>query len=127
MTGSMSMQTCFPRMDKFILWAAMLIIAQTAFSAVVPADRQNNWYQAGVPGGIPNVTAIYTTLNPGATAAQINTALANCPSNSVVFLNSGTYNLGGATIYIRKDGVVLRGAVNGAGFPTTILNNTDIQ
>src|SRR6185436_9525151 len=106
---------------------ALFVVVNAGFSAVVQADRQYNWYGTGVPGGIPNVTTIFTTLNPGATAAQINTALTSCPSNAVVFLNAGTYNLGGSRINIRKDGVVLRGATNGAGFPAAILNNTDVQ
>jgi len=110
-----------------VLWAVLPMISQAAFGAVVPADRQMDWYQAGVPGGIPTVTTIYTTFSPGASAAQINTALNSCPSNSVVFLNAGTYDLGGSEITIKTDGVVLRGATTAAGFPATILNNTDIR
>jgi hypothetical protein len=72
-----------------------------------------------VPGGIPNRTTIYTTLNPGATAAQINTAIANCPSNRVVYLSAGTYNVGAINLATRN-GVTLRGAGPGQ----TIINST---
>src|SRR5207247_568382 len=65
--------------------------------------------QAGVTGGIPNRTTICSTLNPGATVAQITNAIAACPSGQVVFLNAGTYNLSGALSIARSD-VTLRGA-----------------
>ena len=111
-----------------ILLAVVSMVGQTAFAGgVIPADRQTDWYQAGVPGGIPAVTTIYATFTSAATAAQINTALNNCPSNSVVLLNAGIYDLGGSEITLKRDGVVLRGATSAAGFPLTILNNTEIQ
>lgn len=110
-----------------VLLVALALAGQHSSAAVLQANRGKDWYQAGVPGGIPNVTTIYTSFSPGASASQINTALANCPSNQVVFLNAGTYDMGGSRISIRKDGVVLRGATNAQGFATTILNNTDIQ
>ena len=53
----------------------------------------NVWAAAGVPGGIPSRTNIYTTLNPGATASQIVSAVNACPSNQVVYLSAGTYNI----------------------------------
>ena len=67
--------------------------------AQIAASRRIDWSQAGVPGGIPNRSTICATLNPGATAAQINSAIAAC-SNGVVYLNAGTYNLSaGITFY----------------------------
>jgi len=68
-----------------------------------------DWSQAGA-GPIPPRTTICTTLNPGATAAQINTALTNCPSGQTVFLSAGTYNLSGGIVLINKSNVTLRGA-----------------
>jgi hypothetical protein len=60
-------------------------------------------------------------LNPGATAAQIQSALDNCPSGQVVLLSAGTYNLSSA-LRITNNGVTLRGAIDGGGTPTTVLN-----
>src|SRR6185295_9092556 len=77
---------------------------------VIPANRRTIWQgNAGVEGGIPNRTTIFQTLNPGATAAQINNAIANCPSGQVVMLSAGTYNLT-APINLTKSNVTLRGA-----------------
>lgn len=81
----------------------------------VPAGG-TNWLIAGVDGGIPAHSSITTntTLNPGATAAQINAAIAACPSNQCVVLNPGTYNLSSYIIWPdlaagQGNGVVLRG------------------
>jgi len=53
----------------------------------------------GVEGGIPSVTAVYTNLSPSGNndMAQINAALALCPSNKTVNLSSGRFILGMAT------------------------------
>src|SRR5262249_10331230 len=64
----------------------------------------------------------FTNLNPGVTAAEIDDALAKCPSNQVVFLRTGTYDLND-TIHVRGNGVTLRGS----GPDKTILNNTQIS
>ena len=84
----------------------------------IPADRVIDWTSTGVPGGIPSRTTVYTTLNPGATTAQINAAISACPSGQVVYLNAGTYNNIGL-INLEKNNVTLRGA--GAG--KTIINS----
>ena len=73
----------------------------------------------GVPGGIPNRTTIYRTLTPSNTAAEINAAIAACPSGQVVYLSAGEYNIGQIS-FGSKSGVTLRGA--GAG--QTIINAT---
>lgn len=80
------------------------------WSGIVDPARAINWSKAGVPGGIPNRTTICTTLSPGATAAQISTAIKNCPSGQVVFLNAGTYSLNAEIVATDKSGVTLRGA-----------------
>jgi hypothetical protein len=82
------------------------------------ADRIIDWTLAGVPGGIPTRTTVYTTLNAGSTAAQINSAISACPSGQVVSLGAGTFNL--STSINMKSGITLR--VAGAG--STILNAT---
>src|SRR6185369_7032063 len=86
----------------------------------------NLWTTAGVPGGRSQVSAIYTTLSPGITLAELNAAIAACPSNQVVQLAAGIYNIGGV-INLTKDGVVLRGATDAFGSPATILQSACIQ
>jgi hypothetical protein len=83
--------------------------AQNWSSILAPA-RAIDWSQAGVVGGIPNRTNTCSTLSPGATAAQINTAITNCSSSGggVVALNAGTYN--NLSALNMKSNVTLRGA-----------------
>jgi PKD repeat protein len=98
------------RMDAGSLLAVMCFVSVSlAWGEIIPQTRRIDWNSAGVPGGIPARTTIYATLNPGATASQINSALASCPSNQVVFLNAGTYQLGGG-LSLSRNGVTLRGA-----------------
>ncbi len=93
----------------FIL-APMPVNAQL-WSGILSSSRAIDWSGAGVLGGIPERTTICATLSPGATASQINSAIANCPANQVVFLNAGTYNLGSSGIsFLNKSNVTLRGA-----------------
>lgn len=77
------------------------------------------WAAAGVPGGIPARTTIYTTLNAGATASQIQAAINSCPANQVVMLGEGTFNVSNLTIGYKDDWVL-----RGAGMGKTILNVT---
>lgn len=94
------------------------------FAAIMPTDRIFEWGNgnAGVRGGIPASSAmtIHTTLPAGSSAATINAAIAACPSNQVVQLAAGTYNLTGKIT--GKSGVVLRGA--GTNATTLIPNHT---
>ena len=88
-----------------------------SLSQVVPSESLVNWTlgtTVGVQGGIPDRQTIYTTLAAGSTAAQINTAIANCPSNQVVKLGAGTFNLS-APLTIYNNGVTVRGSGSGAG------------
>ena len=80
------------------------------WSGIISPSRAVNWTTAGVVGGIPNRTTICATLNPGATATQISSAIASCPSGQVVFLNVGTYNLTSGIVIANKSNVTLRGA-----------------
>jgi hypothetical protein len=91
-----------------------------ATSDIVPQERLYDWTYAGIPGGIPARTTIYTTLGSGATAAQINSALSACPSGQVVSLSAGTYSVSQIS-FGSKSGVTLRGA--GAG--QTIIRPTN--
>ncbi len=79
-------------------------------SGILAPSRSVDWTTAGVVGGIPTRTTVCSTFNPGATASQINTAIANCPSGQVVMLNAGTYNLSSGINISGKRDFVLRGA-----------------
>jgi len=95
------------------LGATLILFATAAriFSqqTIIAPVRSITW-QAGVSGAIPNWTTNCATLNPGATAAQINTAIANCPSGQVVKLNPGIYTLSAGLTISGKSNVILRGA-----------------
>src|SRR5213080_1945585 len=82
------------------------------WAGIIDRSRAVDWSAGnqGIAGGIPNRTTICATLNPGATAGQINSAIAACPSNQVVFLNAGTYALNAGLIFNGKSNVTLRGA-----------------
>ena len=106
--------------SAFVASAIGILSASVAHSQIIPSDRTIQWGNVcGVPGGIPNRTIIFQTLNPGATTTDINNAIASCPSNQVVFLNAGTYNVGAIRMGHRT-GVTLRGAGPGR----TILNSS---
>ena len=84
--------------------------AAPLWSGIISPERAVDWSQPGVVGGIPQRTAVCATFNPGATAAQINDAIANCPSGQVVFLNPGVYNLSSGIDFDSKSNVTLRGS-----------------
>jgi hypothetical protein len=85
------------------------VFAQSANGIIAPS-RMIDWSTAGVQGGIQNRATTCATLSPGATASQINNAIASCPSGQVVFLNAGTYNLASGVDFARHSNVTLRGA-----------------
>lgn len=79
------------------------------WSGILAPERAIDWTTAGT--AVTHRTTICATLNPGATAAQINSAIASCPSGQVVFLNAGSYNIGSpGIIFDDKSDVTLRGA-----------------
>src|SRR5207253_5381375 len=93
-----------------ILLSLSLCSYAQLWSGILDTSRAIDWSQAGVIGGIPNRTSVCATLNPGATATQINSAIASCPAGQVVFLNAGTYNLSSGILFSNKSNVTLRGA-----------------
>ena len=107
-------------------WLAAIAIASSLYFAevalaqqwagIIDSNRAVDWSQVGIPSGIPNRTTICAILNPGATATQINSAIASCPSNQVVYLNAGTYNLTSGIRFSNKSNVTLRGAGADATF-----------
>src|SRR2546426_143465 len=79
------------------------------WSGVLDPARAIDWTKAGA-GTIPNRTTICSTLTSSATAAQINSAIAACPSGQVVSLGAGTYSISGQIFFNNKSNVTLRGA-----------------
>src|SRR5213593_543785 len=76
----------------------------------IPAGRMIDWSQAGVLGGIPNrASGTCATLDPSATAVDINNAIAAC-SDGVVYLNAGTYDLSSGITFAGRGNITLRGA-----------------
>src|SRR6266571_923303 len=110
------------RRKKPLLLSLILLCLSTYSHAqtVIDANRKIDWSQAGIPGGIPNrANGTCATLNPGATATQINKAISAC-SNGVVYLNAGTYTLSSGITFVGTSNVTLRGA----GPDQTILKFT---
>ena len=79
------------------------------WAGILDPSRAIDWTHAGVVGGISIRTTVCAMLNPGATAAQINSAIQACPAGQVVVLNAGAYNISDSGI-VMKTGVTLRGA-----------------
>ena len=101
------------RLRSFLVVSACLLgAAPVAYAqqTIVSPSRSIDWSTAGVPGGVPNRTTICASLTPGASAAQINSAIQTCPANQVVFLAAGTYNLSGGITFGDRSNVSLRGA-----------------
>ncbi len=98
-------------MSAALAVAMLLTVAPSgaAQTGIIDPGRRVDWTTVGIPGGIPNRATICATLNPGATAAQINNAIAAC-NNGVVFLNAGTYNLSTGIDFAGHSNVTLRGA-----------------
>jgi hypothetical protein len=80
------------------------------WAGILSPARTTTWASPGVAGGIAHRTTICTTLQPGASASQINSALAACPSGQVVFLSAGTYRLSAGITFGSQSNVTLRGA-----------------
>jgi hypothetical protein len=95
---------------KAFPFAIVVLACSTLAHAQIDPGRRIDWSQAGIPGGIPTRNTVCATLNPGASASQINSAISSCPANQVVMLNAGTYNLSGGIVFNGKSNVTLRGA-----------------
>src|SRR5262245_18249191 len=93
---------------SIVLGVARCTASAQQWSGIISPSRATDWSQAGIEGGIAPRTTICATLNAGASASQINSAIASCPSNQVVQLGAGTFNLSSA-INISRSNVTLRG------------------
>jgi hypothetical protein len=90
---------------SLLVWLGCPTVSQ----AQIDSGRRIDWSNVGIPGGIPGRSTVCATFSPGATAAQINSAIAAC-SNGVVMLNAGTYTLSAGLDFAGKSNVTLRGA-----------------
>lgn len=91
------------------------------WEGIIDPARATDWStppRGALEGVIPARTTICDTLSAGVTAAQINSAIASCPSGQTVFLNAGTYSLSAMIDFGSKSNVTLRGA----GADQTILD-----
>ena len=100
-----------------------------AWSGILAPARAIDWTYAGIPGGIPSgswpncVTAACNTAFSTPTAANINSACAAAPNNTVVRIPAGSINLS-ASIHCNRSNVALRGA--GPTQTTVTLNGGNI-
>jgi hypothetical protein len=103
------------KMKRHTLLLVGLILAglgqhAAAQQTIVAASRSIDWRQAGLPGGNPPLRpTVCATLNAGATVAQVNNAIAACPSGQTVKLSAGTYNFPSGINFNNKSNVTLRG------------------
>lgn len=117
----------------FALLSLLLVCAGPSFgqawSGVLAPSRAIDWSSTGIPGGIPDggwsncATTACNTAFSNPTAANINSACASAPSDTVVRIPAGTYTLS-ASIACDTNHVVLRGA--GPTQTTIILNGHNI-
>lgn len=118
----------FPNL-KNALWAAFMVmtISIPSSSVILPSDRATAWDPGLMSvGGIPNRTAIYTTLQASAygdgaqnASAGIQAAIDACPAGQVVKLSAGTFTVNNYLLV--NKGITLRGA----GPDSTILQKTN--
>ena len=110
--------------DSPVCVATNYATVTVAATAVIPTNRLIDWTQAGVPGGIPFRTMIYTNIAAGASESVISNAVLNCPSNEVVQLGSGTFTFN-TELMMQKSYVTLRGSTNTYINYITPINNAD--
>src|SRR5277367_1684971 len=118
---------------QFALFSLLLLCSGASFgqawSGILAPSRAIDWSNTGIPGGIPDggwsncATTACNTAYSSPTAANINSACASAPSDTVVRIPAGTYTLS-ASIACNTNHVVLRGA--GPTQTTVILNGHNI-
>jgi hypothetical protein len=94
-------------MIRLVIIALLFIVGLTSFGQIIPADRLTTWtpgVTVGVPGGIPNRTAIFVNLLTTANGnykcygdgvhddtGAINNAINDCPAGEVIYAPAATY------------------------------------
>jgi len=100
--------------------AAGLFVTAQAATNIISTARSVDWSTAGA--SIATRTTVCSSLTASATAAQINTAIANCPAGQVVSLAAGNYTLSAGLLF-QRDNVTLRGAGSNATFLNITTTN----
>lgn len=107
------------------LLAGLLAFALVCRAEIITTDRRYDWQgNAGVSGGIPASSGktVYQTVSAGASVATVQGHLDSCPANQVVVMGAGAYSWASRIDWSGvANGVVLRGAVDGNGAPTTVI------
>jgi hypothetical protein len=122
--GSYSASAPLSSAGPWIMQMVALRVAAPGTAPIISADRRTSWNPGlNAVGGIPNRTAIYTTLSPSGfdDTAAIQAALNTCPADQVVKLNAGTFRVSGEGLAITRSNVVLRGS----GPTATFITKTD--
>ncbi len=111
----------FPLISILLLFSA--VSYAQLWSGIISPSRAVDWTKAGISGGIPSgswtnctTTACNNLFGGAVTTANINAAIASAPSNSVVRIPAGTFNLADGIVFNapnsnpgNKSNVVLRG------------------
>jgi hypothetical protein len=124
-----TMKYSAPALLFFLLVLALSapVYAQN-WNGILSSGRAIDWSNAGIPGGVPTgwsncTTTACNTAYSTPTAANINTACAGAPDNSVVRIPAGTYSLS-TSIHCNRSNVILRGA--GPTQTTLTLNGHNV-
>jgi hypothetical protein len=107
------------RLSILVSVGVLAVWGDATAQSIVSPSRTIDFRGAGA--NVVIRSTVCANLSAGASAAQINSAIAACPSGQVVFLNAGTYNLSTGIIFADKSNVTLRGA----GPDKTFLNFTN--
>lgn len=115
-----------PLFELIAMWRFLfaLLAVSTLRCEIIDGSRKVDWAgYAGIEGGIPHRTTIYTTLSAGASAASLQSALNSCPPNQVIKMGAGAFNFGSTDIdWSGVDpGVVWRGSTNSDGTSSTVI------
>ena len=106
----------------FLTMGSQMMWSQ-AWSGILDSSRATNWTTVGIPGGIPNRTAVCSTIDAATysngtadATSGIQAALNSCGADRVVVLTAGKFRIG-SSLRIPSN-VTLRGA----GADQTILD-----
>jgi hypothetical protein len=96
-------------------WLNLLLFddAATTSRYVLPSGRTTVWNPGlAAVGGIPTRTTVFRTITPSGSddTAAIQNALDACPSDQVVQLTVGTFQVSGEGLTLRTSNITLRGA-----------------
>lgn len=93
--------------------------------AIITDDRRYGWQGNIGCENDSSAKVVFQTLTSTATAANVETAIGNCPANQVVLLQAGNYTWNARIDWQGvNDGVALRGEQDANGNPTTFITWT---